>query len=207
MLTNNFRQIFVYNHNPQTPLPLEQFSTLPDLHTFQTDNLYRLKQYAREVNPNLLLFNITDAAALADLKNLLQSQPVTYPIIVLAPSTIRLQPLPNVAHYLHLPEDRTKLHDIIASYYWGNRHHDILYISNYRDTPSAVSRQLQATAYTFFEVHQADAARLYLSKNTPQIICIEYAPQFITLRHSLKHQRIFYVDRQQDITEIKNFLR
>ena len=71
---------------------------------------------------------------------------------------------------------------------------------------SVLVEQLENRHYNYFHVHNGMAANQYLSKNSPKIVCIVYAIPFILERHNLDHDRIIYVDRQQDIAEIENFL-
>ena len=96
--------------------------------------------------------------------------------------------------------------DITESYCLGGKKHDILLLDTYSKQYNPLKFALLEQGYSIFEVHNIDAAKLYLSQNKPRIVGIEYTPTFIPARHTLLHNHIFYVDRAQDITEIKKFL-
>ena len=70
-----------------------------------------------------------------------------------------------------------------------------------------LAQQIKKTEYKCFEVHNEDAAQLYLSKNNPKAVCIECAKGFIKAPAQINLSKIFYVDSQDDIAEIKKFLR
>lgn len=205
MLQNPAAKVFIYGN---LPLPFEAVQNLADayhLQTFQTDNLYQLQQYTREVMPKILIFQITDAAALATFR-LTVGNLKNNPLIILILPKIQIKALPEVAHHLYLPPDEHELGEIIESYSVGHRQHDILLVQNYSEANRAFKSRLLAKNYRIFEVNNINAAQLYLQKNQATAVLVEYAPQFIVGRHNLNHQRIFYVDRHQDLTEIEKFL-
>ena len=205
MLQNPAAKVFIYGN---LPLPFEAVQNLADayhLQTFQTDNLYQLQQYTREVMPKILIFQITDAAALATFR-LTVGNLKNNPLIILILPKIQIKALPEVAHHLYLPLDEHELGEIIESYSIGHRHHDFLLVQNYSEANRTFKNKLLAKNYRVFEVNNISAAQLYLQKNQATAVLIEYAPQFIIGRHNLNHQRIFYVDRHQDLTEIEKFL-
>jgi hypothetical protein len=125
---------------------------------------------------------------------------------VLNPHNIPFIPDKNIAHYLKAPIDVKKLTDIIESYCLGQKKHQIMLLETIKTEQSVLVEQLENRHYNYFQVHNGMAVNQYLSKNSPKIVCIEYAIPFILERHNLDHDRIIYVDRQQDIAEIENFL-
>ncbi len=210
MLSTASGQIFVYGENVINQLALDNFFKTHDLQEFHTSNIYKLLQYAREINPKIMIFNLKESKTSTQetLKHFGESiNPENYPIIVLRPDGIDFHTLPEVAHYLHIPQEINKLEDIIKSYTVGQQNHEILFLHHYSAKPELLQKQLNTENYRYFEVHNGETALLYLQKNTPQAILVEYSPQFIPARHQMVHPRIFYVDNKQDITEIKKFLR
>lgn len=209
MITSSLQKVFLYNENNQDTARIGRLLNDYDLQTFNTENIYQLMRYAREVNPNLMIFNmdndeIPDEQALQYIKAKIDHE--IYPVVIVKSDGSLFQMRPEVAHYVHMPAEREKLVDIIDSYCLGRRTHDVLLLQNYTARAGRLKQQLEEGGYSLFEVHNSDAARMYLSKNKPRIVCVEYAPQFILARHTLHHERIFYVDRDQDITEMEKFL-
>ena len=205
MIHSSTEQIFIYNGNPQNALFFSRFEDLHSFGTFTTENIFQLQQYTQAISPRVLIFNITDAQTLADLKTILHHTPPKYPLIVVAPRSIHLQPNENVAHYIPA-DDPQMLTDVVESYCLGNRRHDVMLLASYSAESYPLKTALLQDNHSVFEVHHPEAARLYLARNKPRIVCIEYSPAFIPARHTLLHPHIFYVDRAQDITEIKKFL-
>lgn len=202
-------RIFVYDDNRTELMALRNVLESHNLEMFGTDNVYQLLQYADEINPDVMVFDIADdyTPATATLKHFGQEiHPERYPIIVLKPQQFPFNQYSSIAHYLHTPLDMRKFIDILESYGNGGKQHDILLLDSYSETKGNFHQELERHNISYFEVHNADAARIYLEKNTPQIVCIEYKLPYISARHSLYHPQIFYVDRHQDLTEIKNFL-
>ena len=205
MLQNPAAKVFIYGN---LPLPFEAVQNLADayhLQTFQTDNIYQLQQYSLEITPQILIFNISDAASLVALKQTLTRLKTT-PLIILLSPPIEISHLPPVAHHLHHPVNLAELTEIIESYSLGHHQHDALLLDSPNKNFNPLKQKLLQAGYSVFETHTVAAAQLYLQKNTAHAVLIEYMPQFIAGRHYLQHERIFYVDRQQDITEISKFL-
>lgn len=201
-------QIFVYDGKAAQLRAYKDFFALRDLQMFGTDNIYKLTQYAAEIPPEIMIFNLGDnpQQTASALECLAAKDEITYPVIVLNPHHENFVPNRYIAHYLTAPFDDRQFIDIIDSYCIGHKQHQVLLLDTLTALPNPVSRQLRQRGYNFFETHNGYAANLYLSKNTPDIVCIEYSLPFILERHNLQHNRIFYVDRQQDIAEIEAFL-
>lgn len=209
MQVSSPQRVFLYNESHSSSANISHLLQNYALQTFDTQNIYQLMQYAKEINPNLMIFNmddddLPDDEALDYIQAKINHE--IYPVIVIKPDGFLFQAQPKIAHYIHTPSETNKLVDIIDSYCLGHKYHDILLLQNYGEKYGRLKQQIIRNGYTFFEVHNSDAARIYLSKNKPKIVCVEYAPQFILARHNLRHENIFYVDRDQDLTEMEKFL-
>lgn len=205
----NFGRIFVYDDNKENLQNFGKFINSRDIQIFGTDNLYKLLQYSKHITPDVMVIDIEekDCPSEAMIAHFEQEiNPEKYPIIVIKNKSTPFQTHPQIAHYIYKPFDLLQLNDILESYCDGNKHHNILLLDSYHEENGKLHNEMQRHNYSYFEVHNENAAKLYLTKNTPDIVCIEYLPDFISARHNLRHPRIFYVDRQQDITEIKKFL-
>ena len=179
MQFSNFGHIFVYNNTEQNIAALQNILSSGVYKTFSEETG---ESFAKQINLT------------------------TFPIVLTKPHSQKFSAHQRVAHYIHLPLEIAKLQDIIDSYCIGNKNHQILLLNEYRPQYDQLHRSLDTSGYTYFEVHNASAAEIYLQKNHPHTVFIEYTPKLITARHNLQHNRIFYVDRQQDITEIEKFL-
>ncbi|MBO6290263.1 MAG: hypothetical protein J6N45_08075 [Alphaproteobacteria bacterium] len=205
MMYSSAEKVFIYNNDAENSVFFQQLQDLSSFDSFTTNNVYKLQQYTEALTPRVTIFNITDAASLADLKSSLNHHTPVSPLVVVAPESMRLEPNENVAHYIRAG-DMAQLTDVVESYCLGNKKHDVMLLLSYSSTQSPLQKALSDEGYSIFSVHQAEAARQYLARNKPRIVCVEYAPRFIVARHMLFHPHIFYVDRAQDITEIKKFL-
>ena len=205
MLQNTPQHIFVFGHPLITQNLWKHLEETHQIQTFQTDNIYQLQQYTREITPQILIFNITDAPSLVAFKKIMPLLKKSSLVILISPQT-EIPVFPNVAHHLRHPLHLSELNEIIASYSIGHQMHDVLLIDRPSPETCPLKQHLIESKYHIFEVHTIDAAKLYLQKNTTKAVFIEYMPQFVAGRHYLQHPQIFYVDRQQDITEISKFL-
>lgn len=209
MIHNTCGQIFIYNNLTNAENSLIDIVNNHTCPIFATDNIYQFLRYAKEIAPQVMILNLQNAqkANLPEAEYFRQQiNPRQYPIIVLKPQNESFILHQNIAHYLHMPNDLPRLQEIIDTYSIGYKKHQILLLDSYSSQLGNLHQQIIDRGYTFFEVHNGHAANLYLQKNQPQIVCVEYSPAFITARHMLQHNRIFYVDRQQDIAEIEKFL-
>ncbi len=205
MLGQITENIFIYDKGGQNAAILAQIEDLHSLNSFTTDNIYRLHQYTQNVVPKVLIFHISDAQSVAELKSIIQHRQNDYPLIVVTSPSVEVPLSPQIAHYVNA-DNKVELLDIIESYSVGGKKHDILLLDTYSAMTSPFKIALQQKAYKIFEVHNIEAAQQYLARNKPRIVGIEYVPAFIPARHTLQHTHIFYVDRAQDITEIEKFL-
>lgn len=210
MLQFHQGKVFLFNDNKSSSGAFDDFFASRALHMFGSDNLYQLIRYANEISPDLMIFNLqsspeTDFSPLHYFNNAVKL--VNYPIIILQNENNPFPIHPNIAHYLRIPRDMPKLIDITESYGIGHQNHQILLIDAYKEETDNLHNSLANETLAFFEVHNERAAELYLQKNTPDIICIEHTIQLTQLiKNASINNRIFYVDRDKDITEIKKFL-
>ena len=205
MFFNSINHIFIYNRPVQSFPFFAQINDFDTFSAFSTNNIYQLHQYTQKIVPQLLVFNIINEKSLSELKILIENRASDFPLIVVSPAYIKIPPYPQIAHYV-TAENEKQLQDIIESYSIGGKTHDILLVDAYNPQVCPFKESLYHKGYSVFEVHNIEAAQQYLMRNKPRIVGVEYAPNFIPARHTLQHNRIFYVDRAQDITEIEKFL-
>ena len=209
MQTSHLGNIFYYDSHREL---LSAFADMYDRHTYKTfgtDNIYQLLRYARAIEPDIMILNLrnkenTAKATIESFERETAAQ--KFPIIVLKSDTAPFSPHPRIAHYLRVPQDFAELTEIIESYGVGQKTPQFLLLDSYSEDNDALHNKLNLGKYSYFEVHNIDAAARYLQKNRPQNVLIEYTPQFVAARHTLPHQRIFYVDRHQLNAEIEKFL-
>lgn len=204
-----YEHIFIYNKSPSFPDFFRQQLKFSNLQTFDTNNLYQLLQYTKEILPQILVINqdfIDDtlSTTLDYIYELNMIPPAVIILIKTSPEKFFCDS--RIAKYLSFPQDRKAFTDFLESYDLGNRNHQILLLSSYKTEKSQLLKSLDEHQISYFEVHTLAAAKLYLEKNTPQMVCIQSAPQFSEAIQELRHRRIFYVDIDQDITEIRHFL-
>ena len=205
----NFGHVFVYDNTEQKTPILQDILSSGVYKTFTTSNAYQFLQYTGEITPDVMIFNLDDNNKYSreTLENFgRQINMTNCPIILTKPQIQPFSPHLRIAHYIHLPLETKKLNDIVESYCLGNKEHQIMLLSTYSPQYDKLHRSLDIGGYSYFEVHNEQAAEIYLNKNNPQTVFIEYNPTLIAARHNLRHNRIFYVDRRQDITEIERFL-
>lgn len=190
---------------------LPAFIDIYDNHAFKifgTDNMYQLLLYAREIKPDVMVINLQNqknpTAVLESIFD--KSAAENFPVIALNAPTENFIAHRKVASYLNMPADFPVLTDMLESWTHGNKTHHIMLLDSYSPHSDSLHERLHHSRYDFFEVHNADAAALYLQKNQPDTVLVEYSPEFIAARHTLNHQRIFYVDRHDNSAEIEKFL-
>lgn len=209
MRFSNFGHVFVFDNTEQKISVLQSILSSGVYKTFQTGNVYQFLQYAKEITPDVMIFNLDDNNRYSEetLESFNRQINLTgYPIVLTKPHNQKFATHPRIAHYIHLPLEISKLNDIVESYCLGHKNHQIMLLNTYSSQYDILHRSLDIGGYSYFEVHNEEAAEIYLSKNNPQTVFVEYNPKLLTARHNLRHERIFYVDRQQDITEIERFL-
>ena len=209
MQPDYYGKVFLYNDNKLPLSAFDDFFNSRSFKMFSSDNLYQLIRYAREISPDLLIFDMQEQSE-SDFSPLLHFNTeipvINYPVIVLQNETQPFITHPSIAHYLRLPRDVKLLTDITESYGLGHKNHQILLLDRYREETDVLHNYLKQENLNYFEVHNARAAELYLQKNKPQIFCIEPDSAYTSIINKHLHDKLFYVDRDKDITEIRNFL-
>jgi len=209
MQQTNSADIFYYDARRGVQSAFNDIFENKALKTFTSDNIYRFLRYAEELAPEVMILNLSNddrqiSAIIQTLENKLKTD--DFPIVVLYSHNEPFEVSPRVAHYLNMPLDYYRLTDIVESYSFGSKKHQILLLDRFLPQSDKLHEWLAARNISYFEVHNIDAAARYLQKNQPHAVWVEYAPEFISARHTLPHQRIFYVDRHQDTAEIQKFL-
>ena len=174
---------------------------------FDTDNLHKFTLYNKEIIPNVILFDFafhTPLEYITSLENKFERSSI--PIIVVSEAPRALIYHPSVSHYLSHEEARKNLEDILETYCVGNKRHHILYINLKPYERSDFAKSVQASEYSIFEVNTINAAQLYMKKNTPNIICINFLPALSKSQKLFSFPKTFYVDNTQNIKEMEQFL-
>lgn len=208
MLSHSLGHIFIYDDNRSRLQAFRNFFAKENLQIFGTDNLYQLLKYAGEITPDILIFSFkensrTGAVVLEHFGR--EINPHAYPVIVIKPQTEPFHTHPDIAHYLRTPLNIANFRDILESYSLGNKHHQIMLLDSFSETTDKLHEQLKKHGYSCFEMHNEHAARMYLKKNAPDMVFVEYSLPFIAIRHTLQHPHIFYVDRRQESIELQKF--
>lgn len=209
MQTANLGNVFYFDASSGVRSAFNDLFADKSLQTFTSDNIYQFLRYSREMPPNVMVFNLSgnNRQTAEIIQNFTAEEDAAqYPIIVIKGQDEIFELNPRIAHYLSMPFDFHKLYDLIESYSFGHKRHQLMLLDRYSPHSDKLHEWLAARNISYFEVHNPDAAAVYLQKNQPQAVWIEYAPEFITARHYLSHPRIFYVDRHQDTDEIQKFL-
>lgn len=209
MQQTNLGNIFYFDTNHGIRLAFDDLFAEKSLQTFTSDNIYQFLRYSHEMPPNVMIFNLSgNNKPPSEIIENFSNHPTSaqYPIIVIKGQNEFFEIHPLIAHYLNMPLDFHKLSDLIESYSFGHKKHQLMLLDRYSPHSDKLHEWLAARNISYFEVHNADAAVAYLSKNQPQAVWIEYVPEFIAARHYLSHPRIFYVDRHQDTDEIQKIL-
>lgn len=203
-------RIFVYDADKENLQRFKQYFEARGFEFFGTDNVYQLLSYARELNPNIIIFNVEENynPVRASLSRLIpEISGRNYPIVLIKPKQFEFVYHKGVAHYLHSPFKMSELMDIVESYCVGQKEHQVLLLDRYSEQKNKFVQQIKKAEYKYFEVHNEEAAQLYLSKNNPKAVCIECAKGFVKAPAQINLSKIFYVDSQDDIAEIQKFLR
>lgn len=209
MLQTNISNIFYFDAQRGMQSAFNDIFTHQSVQTFTTDNIYQFLRYARELPPDAMILNLcnSDHHTISSFKSLEHEiSSDKYPVIVMKSHNESFEYSPRIAHYLSMPLDFHKLTEIIESYSFGHKTPQLMLLDKFSSQSDKLHEWLAARNISYFEVHNIDAASLYLQKNQPRAVWIEYTPEFIAARHSLSHSRIFYVDRQPDTDEIQKFL-
>lgn len=203
-------RIFVYDTDKERLLKFKEYFESRGYELFGTDNIYQLLNYTRELNPNVIVFNVDENynPVRASLSRLIpETGRSNYPIVLIKPKKFEFVYHQGVAHYLHSPFKMSDLLDIVESYCVGQKQHHVMLLNKYSEQQNKFSQKMKQTKYKCFEVHNESAAQLYLSKNNPKAVCIECSKSFVRAPTQIAFGKIFYVDREEDVAEIQKFLR
>lgn len=203
-------RIFVYDTDNKRLNEIKDYFEIRGFELFGTDNIYKLLNYARELNPDIIIFRVEENynPVRASLSRLIpEVSGRNYPIVLIKPKQFEFVYHQGVAHYLHSPFSMSDLLEIVESYCVGQKQHHIMLLDRYSENRNKFAQQIKKEEYKCFEVHNEEAAQLYLRKNNPQAVCIECAKGFVRAPAQVSLSKIFYVDREDDIAEIKKFLR
>ena len=200
--------IFIYNNNDINRTLYHEGLKERGYFLFDTDNLHKFSLYHKEIIPNVLLFDFARHTPTDFIASLGQRyERSTIPMIIVSEAPKALIYHPSVSHYLTHNQAKEQLLDILESYCTGNKHHHILYINlKPYEKPNFVESATKK-GYRIFEVHNMTAAKSYLEKNTPSVICINFLPALSKSQKLFSFPKIFYVENTQNIEEIEQFLK
>ena len=199
--------IFLYNTTKTNTLNYQKDLTDKGYFIFGTDNLYKFSLYNKELSPDVLLFDFAPHLTpdfITSIEHHFEHS--NLPIIVITEAPIALIYNPHISHYLNHEKAKHSLLEIIKSYSIGNASDDILFINLKPFEPSFFKNSAIEKGYKIFEVHTLNSARLYLKKNSPKIICINFSPSLSKAQKLFSHPKTFYVENKQNVREIEQFL-
>lgn len=179
---------------------------------FTTTNAYKFLLYAKELTPDVFILDVNmpelggwEVVNLLNKDEKFQNIPV---IMLTVVSEYGLSVAKGVAHYLNKPTDSEKILDIVETYCRGNKEHDLLLVDDYEPLFSPVKDAIMANKYTFFEVHDINAANVYLNKNHPQIVCVKYEKKYYEdAKRRLNHNRVYFVEDKQSIDNLRDVIK
>ncbi|MBE6462961.1 MAG: hypothetical protein E7005_04295 [Alphaproteobacteria bacterium] len=203
----NLGNIFLYNNNALNKELYHSELEKRGYFVFDTDNLHKFSLYNKEITPDVLLFDFdrhTKTSFITSLEHRFERS--TIPLIVVSESPKALIYHPSISHYLNHNEAKTDLLNIIETYSIGNKTHHILYINLKPFEPSNFTKSAKSKGYKIFEVHNINSASIYLKKNLPTIICINFLPALSKSKKLFSHPKTFYVENKQNVEEIEQFL-
>lgn len=174
---------------------------------FATTNAYQLLRYAQEINPDIFILdvNMPEMSGWEVLQQINKDTKLhEIPVLMLSVSRdIDLAIAKGAAHFLNKPIEMEKLNEIVEAYCIGNKHHDVLLLEDFETLGSPFEKSIIDRRLSYFGVHDVWAARRYLQKNFPQIVCICYAElDYEQAKKQLQHDKIYRVDQRQSIDDI-----
>ena len=201
--------IVVFDRSQRNLRLLQRTLSKRQIKMFGTNNLFLLLNYLKELHIDALMVTVhhNDKPAQALLEELSKHH-LRFPLIILKPQRLQINSAVKAAHYITEADSSQRLINILESYSLGSKQHQIMLLNKYSPNTQSFCRLIPELNDTnCFEVHTQEAAQQYLQKNSPNVICIEYGQPFKPVPRLLNRPHIFYVDRQQDIAEIKKFLQ
>lgn len=176
-----------------------------------TPNVYKFLSYAKEMRPDVFVLdlNMPEISGWEVLK-LLKSDEALKNIPVLMITVSRDKDLVGhngVAHYIHKPTSLEKVMEIIEAYCIGRKEHDVLLVDRYEPVNNLVLLALVRQHLSVFEVHDLNAAKVYLDKNFPRCVCITIPyEESQEDKIQLNHNRIFYVENPENLENLAALL-
>lgn len=176
-----------------------------------TPNVYKFLSYAREIIPDVFVLDLSmpeisgwEVLELIDDDKRLRTVPV---MMITHSAEKNLAKHTGVAHYIPKPTSLEKVMDIIEAYCIGRKDHDILLIDKYEPENNLAVVTLARQNLTCFEVHDPEAAKVYLDKNFPRGICV-YLPyeECQGWELPIKNEKIFYVENPHSLENIAALL-
>ncbi|MBR5598594.1 MAG: hypothetical protein IKW39_00990 [Alphaproteobacteria bacterium] len=199
--------IFLYNTSDTNAKNYHQELKKRGYYVFDTNNLYKLSLYNKEITPDVLLFDFDRHSLISfitSIENNFYRKDVPVIIVSEAPKALIFHPA--VSHYLTHLEAKTELLNILHAYTFGNTAHHILYINLKPYETSLFIQSAKQKNYKIFEVNNINSASAYLKKNKPKVICINFLPALTKSQKLFAHPKTFYVDNKQNVEEIEQFL-
>ena len=200
--------VCIFSENPD--VLYEQASYLRDRNylVFSTSNVYKFVKYARELKPNVLIFDM-DASVLNDdaMVSYLQHYKRNHhhPVVLIGSSFLHCYK--DVAHYMQKPYLLTDLLEIVDSYCKGNQKHDVLLIDDCLSKDVGVKLAIIKQNLSCCEVSELRAARIYLTKNNPKCICLNLPiDKCMQLEDKLNHEKIFFVDNYKQVRNLARII-
>lgn len=174
---------------------------------FATTNAYKLLLYAKEISPDIFILdvNMPGVSGWEVLQKINQDDLLReIPVLMLSVSRdIDLAIAKGAAHFLNKPVELKRLNEIIESYCIGSKHHDLLLLEDFDALNSPFEKSVINRRLNYFGVHDLRAAKRYLQKNLPEMVCVCYSQMdFDEAKKQLKHDKIYRVDRDQNINDI-----
>lgn len=203
----NLGNIFLYNNHQAYKENYHNTLQKMGYYIFDTDNLYKFSLYNKELTPDVILFDFKENTPIPFISSLeRQFERSSIPIIVVSEIPKALIFHPAISHYLTHQEAQKDLQNIIDTYCIGNFKHHILYINlKPYERPNFINSATQK-GYSVFEVHNLKSAQKYIEKNTPSIICINFKPALTTSKKLFNSLKTFYVENNQNIKDLEQFL-
>lgn len=178
---------------------------------FTETNAYKFLLYAREVHPDIIVLdiNMPDVSGWEVLQLLDEEAKALAPVIMTTVEADKgLAVAKGVAHYLPKPLDMERFLEIVETYCAGQKKHDILLLEDYNPFDVSVRDVLNEFKLSFFSVNDVNAAILYLNKNLPWAVCVNFdAERFNEVKSRLRHERIIYVENRDTIKELALLLK
>lgn len=174
---------------------------------FATTNAYKLLLYAKEISPDIFILDVNmpgvsgwEVLQRINQDNFLQEIPV---LMLSVSRDIDLAIAKGAAHFLNKPVELERLNEIIESYCIGNKHHDLLLLEDFDALNSPFEKSVVSRRLNYFGVHDLRAAKRYLQKNLPEMVCVCYSQMdFDEAKKQLRHDKIYRVDKEQNINDI-----